>query len=465
MVFICVKMNVERVVTYMINIQADSRKVKKGDIFVALRGISSDGHDYIPKAIENGASLVVCEEDRGFPNTKVVADSRKYLEEYLKENYSKYLKEMTIVGISGTNGKTTSAKLLHDALNLSGVKCAYIGTIGFYINEKIKNLPNTTVDICDTYDLLVEAYEKGCKVVVLEASSQGLDMGRLDTIDFDYALFTNLTEDHLDYHKTMENYALAKQILYKRSNVNVVNIDDPYKDYFILDNKETYTYGKNKSDFQITNIDIKQSKTVFTYKYKGTETTIESNLIGEYNVYNLMGVICLLSLMGIKDIPSIVSKLHAPVGRMENIDYKGNTIIIDYAHTEDAIDKLINTMKPYIKGKTYVVFGCTGSREREKRSVMTSLVSKLSDFFIITMDDLHDESFDQIVGDMLENATFDNYEVIENRRDAIEKGISLLNNEDYLFILGKGHEEAIIIGKEKIPFNDKETVKEIISKN
>ncbi len=450
----------------MINIQADSRKIKKGDIFVALRGISSDGHDYIPKAIENGASKIICEEDRGFDiETIVVADSRKYLEKYLEENYSKYLKEMTIVGISGTNGKTTSAKLLHDALNLSGNKCAYIGTIGFYINDKIKNLPNTTVDICETYDLLMEAYESGCKYVVLEASSQGLDGGRLNTINFDYALFTNLTEDHLDYHKTMENYALAKQILFKRSNINIINIDDPYKDYFILDGKETYTYGKNKSDFQITNIDIKQNNTIFTYKYNGKETTIESNLVGEYNVYNLMGVISVLSLMGINDISSIVSKLYAPVGRMENINYNNNTIIIDYAHTEDAIDKLINTMKPYIKGKTYVVFGCTGSREREKRSVMTNLVSKLSDYFIITMDDLHDESFDQIVNDMLDNATFDNYSVIENRREAIEKGISLLKENDYLFILGKGHEEAIIIGKEKIPFNDKETVKEIISKN
>ncbi len=179
----------------------------------------------------------------------------------------------------------------------------------------------------------------------------------------------------------------------------------------------------------------------------------------------MMGDISVLSLMGINDLSSIVSKLYAPVGRMENINYNNNTIIIDYAHTEDAIDKLINTMKPYIKGKTYVVFGCTGSREREKRSVMTNLVSKLSDYFIITMDDLHDESFDQIVNDMLDNATFDNYSVIENRREAIEKGISLLKENDYLFILGKGHEEAIIIGKEKIPFNDKETVKEIISKN
>ena len=448
----------------MINIQADSRKIKKGDTFVALRGISSDGHDYIGKAIENGATKVVCEEDRGYPvETIVVKDSRKYLEEYLMENYNKYIEEMTIIGITGTNGKTTCAKMLHDALNLSGIKCAYLGTIGFYIGEKIRNLANTTVDIFDQYDLLMECYENGVKVVVMEASSQGLDMGRLNTINFDYALFTNLSEDHLDYHKTMENYAKAKQILFKKSKVNIVNIDDQYKDYYLIDGKETYTYGKNDSDYQIKNINISREGTTFSYVKEGNEYNIESSLLGEYNVYNLMGVIILLDLLKIDNISEIVSKIKAPVGRMENISYKNNTIIIDYAHTTDAIDKLVNTIKPYITGKTYIVFGCTGSREREKRSVMTKLVSKLSDYFIITMDDLHDESFDQIVSDMTKGADFNNYEVIEDRRKAIEKGISLLNSEDYLFVLGKGHEEAIIIGKERIPFNDRKTIEEIIN--
>lgn len=446
----------------MINIQSDSRKIKRGDTFIALRGISSDGHDYIQKAIELGASKIVAEEGNYSVETLIVEDTRKYLEEYLKENYNKYLKEMTIIGVTGTNGKTTTAKLIHDALNTAGIKTAYLGTIGFYIGEKVRSLANTTPDLCDLYDLFMESYDNGAKTIVMEVSSQGIDMGRVKTIDFDYAIYTNLTEDHLDYHKTMDNYALAKRKLFEKSSVNFINIDDKYSNKFIVNGKKTYTYGKKESDYQIMSSVLTQFDTKFTYKHNDKIFNIETKLIGEYNVYNTMGVIFILDMLNIKDKESIIKKLNSPVGRMEKINYKNNTIIIDYAHTPDAIEKIIDNIKPYTLGKTFVVFGCTGSREREKRSVMCDIVNKNSDYFIITMDDLHDEKFEDIVSDMTSNLISDKYEVIEDRGKAIEKGISLLNKNDTLFILGKGHEEAIIIGKEKIKFNDKEKVLELI---
>ena len=196
----------------MLNIQSDSRKIKKGDTFVAIKCEVNDGHKYIEKAIENGASKVIAERGEYSVPTLIVDDTRKYLEKYLKENYNKYLDEMTLIGITGTNGKSTSAYLIYQALNKLGVKTGYIGTIGFFLEEKVMSLPNTSVDLCDTYDLLMQAYDKGYKTVVMETSSHALYNGRLKTIDFDYEIFTNLTQDHLDYHKTMENYALAKQI-------------------------------------------------------------------------------------------------------------------------------------------------------------------------------------------------------------------------------------------------------------
>ena len=194
----------------MINIKSDSRKVKPGDIFVALRGISSDGHDYIDKAIENGASKIIAEEGEYEVETLIVPDTRLYLEEYLKEHYGYYLDKMTLMGITGTNGKSTTAFFTYLALNNLGVKCCYIGTLGYYLDKKVSNLPNTSPDIAELYEMIVEAYEKGYRHLILEASSQGLAYRRLEGILFDYVIFTNLTQDHLDFHKTMGNYALAK---------------------------------------------------------------------------------------------------------------------------------------------------------------------------------------------------------------------------------------------------------------
>ena len=444
----------------MLNIQSDSRKIKKGDIFVAVKCEVNDGHEYIDKAIEAGASKIVAERGNYSIETEIVPDSREYLNNYLEKNYNKYLDEMTIIGITGTNGKTTSAYLTYQALNKLGIKAAYIGTIGFYMDKKVKSLPNTSVDICDTYDLIMQAYDNDYKCVILETSSHALYNGRLKTIKFDFAVFTNLTQDHLDFHKTMDNYALAKQILFKMLKENgkaIINIDDSYKDYFMLKENNNITYGEKgnysfknyKSDINGLSFDLIKDNN--TYK-------INSKLMGKYNVYNLLVMISILNNMNISldKIVNIIPELNAPDGRIDTVDYKNNKIIIDYAHTPDAIEKVMNAVET--DGKKYVVFGCTGDRDRLKRPIMGKIVSEKADYFIITDDDPHNEDEMQIVNDILKGNNFTNYEVCIDRKEAIKKGINLLKENDILFILGKGHEEYIIKGKDRIPHNDKEEV-------
>ena len=447
----------------MINIESDSRKIKPGDIFIALRGISSDGHSYINQAISNGASKIIAEEGEYSVETIIVDDTRKYLNNYLSEHYNKYLDEMNLIAVTGTNGKTTTAKLIHDALNMVGSKTAYIGTIGFYIGEKICNLPNTTVDVCDTYDLLMQAYDAGCNNVVMEVSSHALSMGRVETLKFDYAIFTNLTQDHLDYHKTMGNYALAKQKVFKQlknSGIAIINNDDKYKEYFILEENKNVTYGFDDADYIILDYNMNSERTTFTYGHNNNNYEITTKLLGKYNAYNVLAVITLLSELGLKYemIKDIIGKLDAPVGRMEIIKYKNNNIIIDYAHTPDAIEKIMLTLKDITLGKTYTVFGCTGDRDRIKRPIMTEIVASNSEYFIITNDDPHHEDPNIIVDDMIKDLEFTNYEIELDRKEAIIKGIKLLKENDVLFILGKGHEEFMIIGDDKVPFNDRKVV-------
>ncbi len=453
----------------MINIKADSRKINKGDIFIALRGFNSDGHEYIDKAIALGASkLIVMDEGDYTIPYEVVPDTRVYLTNYLKENYGKYLEEMNIIGITGTNGKTTSAYLLYDALNKLGIKCGYIGTVGLYLKQgKVSDLPNTSPDICDVYDMLIAAYDAGYRNMALEVSSQGLVRGRVDTIPFKYAVFTNLTQDHLDEHKTMENYAIAKSLLFEKltsDGISIVNFDDKYKDYF--KSKYIIYYGLNGGDYKVVDTIYHNQGTTFNYVHNGEVTTINSPLLGEYNIYNLLSVIIVLENMNIPkdDIVKVTTKLTCPPGRMDIIKYNTNSIIVDYAHTPDAIDKILSTVKKIKHDNIYIVFGCTGSRDRTKRPIMMGLVTNNCKHAIVTMDDPHEEDPMHVVEDMLEGNINSNYEVIIDRGKAIEKGISLLKDNDILLILGKGHEEFIVMKDKKIPFNDKNKVNEVLTK-
>ncbi len=456
----------------MINIKTDSRKVKPGDIFVALRGIVGDGHDFIPQAIKNGASKIIAEEGTYDVPYEIVSDTREYLNNYLKENYNKYLNEMHIIGITGTNGKTTTAYLIYDALNKLDKKCCYMGTVGYFRDKKICDLPNTTPEVTEVYDMLIDAYDLGYKYAVIEASSEGLLHRRLENVPFEYAIFTNLTQDHLNIHGTMENYARCKQKLFNQIKPNgkaIINFDDPNKNLFLFDYNNNITYGFTGGNYHITDYQMSIMGSNFTFISDGVKQNIKVPLIGKYNIYNVLVTIIVLNYLGITyyDIYDVLLNINMPSGRMDMVEYQNNRIIVDYAHTPDAVLNVISTVKEVCEGKIYTVFGCTGDRDRTKRPIMTKIVTDLCDKAIITSDDLHNEDPNQIVNDMISGLTNSNYIIQMDRRKAIIEGINLLKTNDVLLILGKGHEQAIIVKDNKrIPFNDKnEVLKYLQTKN
>lgn len=441
-------------------IKCDSRKVKPGDTFVAIKGIDHDGHDYIKQAIDMGAKKIIAEHGSYDVDTYIVKDTRKYLIETLKQEYYEKIKDLKLIGMTGTNGKTTTCFLLYQALKKAGIKCAYIGTIGFYIENKKKDLCNTTPDILNLYEMLLECRRCEVEYVVMEVSSHALDMNRVGGLEFDYAIFSNLTKDHLDYHLDMKNYALAKQKLFKklkRNGIALVNVDDDYKNFFLV-HTNTITYGLKEGEYRITDyaIDIYGSKFILNGQ------SYESKLIGKHNLYNILAVIVLLKQLGISNIKEIVRDLIPPKGRMEMIPYRDNIIVIDYAHTPDALENIINSFFEIKHNHIYTIIGCGGNRDKTKRPIMARIATKLSDYVFFTSDNPRDEEPIAIIEDMIENLDFKNYEIEENRAIAIMKGIQKCDKSDILLVLGKGHEEYQIIKGNKIHFSDREIIEDLI---
>ena len=425
----------------------DSRKVIKGDTYISL----TNNENYIKDAIEKGASRVICESGLYSVDTLIVKDTRKYLTEYLDNLYKDKFKNIKIIGVTGTNGKTTTCYLAWQIFNKLGYKSSYIGTIGFYIEDKIKNLNNTTPDILDIYNMINESIENGCKYVFMEVSSQALSYGRVGNLKFDYAIFTNLTIEHLDYHKTMENYALAKQKLFKNADIGIVNYDSEYKDYFICPNN--IYYGFTGGDYYISEYSVGDIT-----KFKLNDNIYKTNLIGKYNIYNLLISIILLDKENIEYDINIFEDLTCPKGRMDVIEYRESLIIVDYAHTPDAIANVLNAVKEIAKGSIITVVGAGGGRDFSKRPLMGKIATTLSDYVIFTDDNPRDENELSIIDDIIQNVDTSNYEIITNREKAIIKGIQMLNKFDILLVLGKGHEDYQIIGDKKIHFSDHEVI-------
>ncbi len=453
------------------NIKIDSRKVTPGDTFVALPGIKTDGHDYIESAIKNGAKKIIAEHGKYSVDTLIVEDTRKYLSEYLKETFSDDLKDIKFVGVTGTNGKTTICYLIYNLLNILGQKTAYIGTIGFYIDNEVISLDNTTPEITDLYDMFLKAKDKGSKVIVMEVSSHALEQGRVDGIEFNYAAFTNLTKEHLDFHINMENYSKAKQKLFERikeEKVAVINADNEYYKDFIKSQNNNFTLGFNKdSDYKILEYELHINKTDFTFEYENKKYNTSINLPGEYNIHNFLTSLIIVNKMGysIEEILSKTEVLNAPPGRMDTISYNGSSIIIDYAHTPDAVENVLNCVNTYKKGKIITLVGCGGDRDRAKRPIMGDIATKLSDYVIFSNDNPRTEDEKQIMNDITKDLKVNNYEIEYDREKAIIKGMSLLQEKDMFLILGKGHETYQIIGDEHIHFSDKEEVEKYIKIN
>lgn len=326
----------------MLKIKTNSKLVEPGDTFVAIKGNTVDGHQYIEEAINKGARFIVAEHGEYKVPTLIVKDTTEYLRETLSKDYSKDFKDLKFIGITGTNGKTTTALLTSETLNELGESSAYIGTIGFYINGKlVRELPNTTPDILTLYNLIYEAKEQGVKYIVMEVSSHALSLGRIDGINFDVAAFTNLTEDHLDYHKTMEEYLKAKQKILthlKPEAKMIVNNDDPHAKDFETEN--TVKIGKT-GDIAFMDYEPDATGTKIWFKYFDRQFGVRTNMLCEFNIYNYLTSLGLVTSMGFDPtkVISCASKLKPPKGRNEIIGVNGARAIIDYAHTPDAVEK------------------------------------------------------------------------------------------------------------------------------
>ncbi len=448
------------------NYEVDSRKVKKGQIFVAIKGHTVDGHDYILDAVKNGASKVIAEKEMECPvPLEVVPSSEEFLKNALKKEYVDQINTLKIIGITGTNGKTTTAYLTYQFLNEFKEKTAYMGTIGFKMPGEEIETENTTPDILTIYGLLLHALDKGCKTVVMEVSSHALAYERIYGLHIDIAAFTNLTEDHLDYHKTMKNYLNTKLEIIdylSKDGKLIVNGDDEASKAFVKKYGKGIILGYNneKYDYNIKNAEINPAETNIDFTYKNKDYNVTTNLTSKFNVYNYITALAILHAHGYK-IDEIIEKtkyIKAPKGRCETHKVNKGYAVIDYAHTPDAVEKVITAYNELKKGKVITIVGCGGDRDPIKRPIMGDIATKLSDYTILTSDNPRTEDPTLIMEDILKGVKTDNYEVELDRKSAIKKGIEMLEPEDILLILGKGHEDYQIIGHTKIHLDDAEEV-------
>lgn len=449
----------------MINIKTNSRKVKPGDTFVAIKGFTVDGHDYIEDAIKAGATKIVCEHGSYSVETLVVPSTKEWVQKYIVDNYKDEVNKLRIIGVTGTNGKTTTCFLTYQALKKLGVNAAYMGTIGFYYGDTKYELNNTTPEILDLYSYFIEALEQGVTDVVMEVSSHSLCEKRVEGLEFSEVAFTNLTEDHLDYHKTMENYLNAKLLILKqikKDGLVIVNNDDDYGKYFEVGNYKTLGYSGD--NYKILDYSQTDKGTLISFMVDGKNYEVETNLRSKFNVYNYLTCLALLNNLGfsIDEIADVTKSIYPPKGRCEQIAVNGGEAVIDYAHTPDAVDKIISAFLENKKGKVITIVGCGGDRDPLKRPIMGNIASEKSDYVIFTSDNPRTEDPKAILDDIIKGVRKDNYEVEIDRPIAIRKGLDMIGKNDVLLILGKGHEDYQIIGHTKHHLDDAEEVRKYL---
>ena len=351
-------------------------------------------------------------------------------------------------------------------LNKLGSKTAYIGTIGFYIpDEDFVELPNTTPNILDLYELFLEAKEKGCKNVIMEVSSHALHQRRVEGLSFKVAAFTNLTQDHLDYHKTMDDYLAAKQLILKQlDGPMIINADDETASKWSSKYDKIIDYGYKAKNYKINTYEEIKNGTLIDFSYNNKAYKVETNLKSRFNVYNYLTTLSIVNNLGYKidDIINITTDVYPPKGRCELIKVKEGFAVVDYAHTPDAVEKVVNAFNENKKGRVITLVGCGGDRDPVKRPIMGRIAVENSDFAILTSDNPRTEDPAKIMEDILKGVHKENYIVELDRRTAIKKGLDMLEKDDVLLILGKGHEDYQIIGREKIHLDDAEEVRKYV---
>ena len=462
------------------NLSLNSKQISKNTVFIAYPGNKHDGREFIQEAIENGAAGIIFESKNfkknlnlSIPNISI-SDLKNKLAAISSQFYEYPSKKISIIGITGTNGKTTSAYWLSQCLNHLKIKTAFIGTLGYGDLKKLKKSQNTTPSAIDLQRSIKEIYKKKYKYVAMEVSSHGIKEQRINNIEFKQRLFTNLSRDHLDYHKTMSEYAeVKKKFMLSEKNGNIiVNIDDKvgqsiFNNSVLPDNKKVSFSIYKKSKIQATNIRQDHNNLSFDLNYYGKSFPVRLKLIGIFNIYNVLGVIGCLSTMGfeVNQIINSLKKIKQVPGRTEFIKKSKDlpSVMIDYAHTADALENILKSIKNNSFKKIILVFGCGGDRDKGKRKEMAKIAEEYADHSLITSDNSRNENPKDIIEDISKHFDQEPIKIID-RKEAICQAIKMADKGDLVVIAGKGHEEYQEIGNKKIYFSDKKVVDDFIKK-
>ncbi len=449
----------------------DSRRTAAGDLFVAMAGYETDGHKFIPMAREKGAACVLCERapEDGGPYVRV-ADSRSALAQLGRNWYGDPAGQMTMVGVTGTNGKTTTTYLLKEILERKlGARVGLIGTNQNMIGAEVLPTERTTPESFELQGLLRRMADGGCTHVVMEVSSHALFLKRVAGIHYAVGIFTNLTQDHLDFHGTMEAYCDAKALLFRQCDVGVYNADDPWSGRLMAEatcrKVSIGEHGEKAPDLAAKNIRLDARGVRFDAAAAGETVDEEVPIPGGFMVYNTLGVLAAARALGVslRDSAQVLRTIPHVKGRVEPVPTPGDyTILIDYAHTPDALENVLNTVRGFAKGRVVALFGCGGDRDRTKRPQMGGIAARLADFVIVTSDNPRTEEPQAIIDDILAGMTdtATPYVVEPDRIRAIHYAMDHAQSGDVIVLAGKGHETYQIVGHEKRHLDEREVVAE-----
>lgn len=456
--------------TEISGITCDSRQVKSGFAFVCIKGAKSDGHDYAEKALENGAAVVIAERDLGLRNQIVVSDTHAAYADMCAKWFGNPADSLKLLGVTGTNGKTSVTYMMKKILEKAGYKVGLIGTIQNMIGDEIIAAHNTTPNAYELNSLFALMKAKGCTYVIMEVSSHALDQSRVYRLNFEAAMFTNLTQDHLDYHITMENYLAAKKKLFRMCKTAVINSDDPYSAELIkgLDCKiATYSMG-DASTYSAKGVNYRPASVEYEFVSDSEIGHIKVNTGGKFTVYNsLCAASCAVEIgLPLSDVSSALAELCGVKGRAEVVPTgRDFTVIIDYAHTPDGLKNILSTFRECKKNRLIAVFGCGGDRDKTKRPIMGNIAAHFSDYAIVTSDNPRTENPHAIIEDILEGmkGAVIPVKVIENRIEAIKFAVSIAKKDDIIVLAGKGHETYQILNTGTIHLDEREVVDEALA--
>jgi UDP-N-acetylmuramoyl-L-alanyl-D-glutamate--2,6-diaminopimelate ligase len=453
------------------NIAYDSRRVQRNGMFVALRGEKSDGHEFIGQAIEKGASVIVAEREEQNPRATclVVENTRTALADFAATFYGHPGRKLKLAAVTGTNGKTTTTFLIKHICENAGLRCGLIGTVRYEVGERVLPAIRTTPESLDLQELLAQIVNAGCKAAAMEVSSHALAQDRTRGLEWNVAVFTNLTQDHLDFHGTMKSYFESKAKLFaglgsqkkKRKPIAIVNIDDRYGEQLLgkIDKcVAVITYGMGtRADFRASNYRAESSGTSYQLDARGKSYLVRVPLIGRFNVTNSVAALAAANALGINLRDAVFSLGKSPQvpGRLELVPAKRQfQVFVDYAHTPDALGNVLKTLRELEPNRLIAVFGCGGNRDRQKRPLMAEIVDRHADYAIITSDNPRKENPDTIVAEIEKGFRSTHYEKIVDRTQAINRAVELARPHDIVLIAGKGHENYQEFADHTIPFDD-----------